>query len=269
MRVPFPIRKMCRLVGENCSRNIERLSYTRRLYARLINVNTEQNPGGYFVANSDDLLSLFDADCGLLSIRDETKVMGEIEDSQESLALLEYLRMKNFTAVTASRDLREDFPDLKYPAGFSSIAGLLLVPLSSSGDFIVFFRKPQLKKVHWAGNPYEKTLREGTQAYLEPRKSFALWSETVIGKSQEWTEEQIETAAVLCLVYGKFIAVWRQKEAALKSSQLTRLLLANASHEGQFHPPTLIYLSLSDLLPSPNSPKCNYKLPRNRLGRPA
>ena len=42
----------------------------------------------------------------------------------------------------------------------------------------------------------------------------------------------METAAVLCLVYGKFIEVWRQKEAALQSSQLTRLLLANASHEG-------------------------------------
>ena len=42
----------------------------------------------------------------------------------------------------------------------------------------------------------------------------------------------VETAAVLCLVYGKFIEVWRQKEAALKNSQLTKLLLANASHEG-------------------------------------
>ena len=35
------------------------------------------------------------------------------------------------------------------------------------------------------------------------------------------------------MVYGKFIEVWRQKEAALKKSQLTRLLLANASHEGE------------------------------------
>lgn len=35
------------------------------------------------------------------------------------------------------------------------------------------------------------------------------------------------------MIYGKFIEVWRQKEAALKTSQLTRLLLANASHEGE------------------------------------
>lgn len=43
----------------------------------------------------------------------------------------------------------------------------------------------------------------------------------------------VETAAVLCLVYGKFIEVWRQKEAALQNSQLTKLLLANASHESK------------------------------------
>lgn len=41
----------------------------------------------------------------------------------------------------------------------------------------------------------------------------------------------MESAAVLCLVYGKFIEVWRQKEAALQSSQLTKLLLANSAHE--------------------------------------
>ena len=36
---------------------------------------------------------------------------------------------------------------------------------------------------------------------------------------------------MLCLVYGKFIEVWRQKEAALQNTQLTRLLLANSAHE--------------------------------------
>lgn len=36
---------------------------------------------------------------------------------------------------------------------------------------------------------------------------------------------------VLTLFLGKFIEVWRQKEAALQSSNLTRLLLANSAHE--------------------------------------
>lgn len=193
MRVSFPIRKMCRLIGQTASRNIERLSYARRLHARtLINtVPTEQNPGGYIVASSDDLLRLFDADFGLLIIREETKVLGKLEHSQEALAMLAYFRIKSFTTVITSQDLSREFQDLKYKPGFQVIAGLLLVPLSSEGkDFIVFFRKPQLKHVHWAGNPYDKVIKEGTGGYLEPRTSFKIWSETVVGKCRVWTEEQ-------------------------------------------------------------------------------
>ncbi|PHH70519.1 hypothetical protein CDD80_5953 [Ophiocordyceps camponoti-rufipedis] len=234
MRVSFPIRKMCRLVGDTASRNIERLSYASRLQARkLINTApTDNNPTGYIIASSDDLLKLFDADFGLLSIRGETKVLGTLEQSQEALAMLEYLRMRRLTAVLTSQDIAEDFPDLLYPPGFQVIAGLLYVPLSVGGhDFIVFFRRGQVREVKWAGNPYEKTIRQGTSGYLEPRSSFKTWRETVIGKCREWNEEQVETAAVLCLVYGKFIEVWRQKEAALQNSKLTRLLLANSAHE--------------------------------------
>lgn len=234
MRVSFPIRKMCRMVGDAASRNIERLSYASRLQARkLINtVPTQHNPSGYIIASSDDLLKLFNADFGLLSIRDETKILGHLDSSQEALAMLEYLRMRKIQSVMTSMDIVHDFPDLRYPPGFHIVAGMLIVPLSVDGeDFIVFFRKGQLKEVKWAGNPYEKFIKEGTEGYLEPRKSFKTWSETVVGRCREWTEEEIETASVLCLVYGKFIEVWRQKEAALQSSQLTRLLLANSAHE--------------------------------------
>ncbi|KAK4230191.1 hypothetical protein QBC38DRAFT_57278 [Podospora fimiseda] len=234
MRVSFPIRKMCRLVGDTASRNIERLSYASRLQARkLINtIPTEHNPSGYIIASSDDLLKLFDADFGMLSIRDETKILGNIAHSQEALAMLEYLRLRKFTSVLTTQDVKVDLTDLHYPPGFTVIAGMLYVPLSVGGnDFIVFFRRGQVRDVKWAGNPYEKVIQEGTSAYLQPRTSFRVWHETVLGKSREWSEEQVETAAVLCLVYGKFIEVWRQKEAALQSSELTRLLLANSAHE--------------------------------------
>ncbi|KAG8169981.1 hypothetical protein KVR01_000726 [Diaporthe batatas] len=234
MRVSFPIRKMCRLVGDTVSRNIERLSYASRLQARkLINtVPTDKNPSGYIIASSDDLLKLFDADFGMLSIKGETKFMGRVDHSQEALAMLEYLRLRKFSSVLTTQDIKVDFPDLHYPPGFHFIAGLLYVPLSVGGsDFITFFRKGQVREVKWAGNPYEKIIQEGTQNYLEPRKSFQVWHETILGKCREWSEEQIETAAVLCLVYGKFIEVWRQKEAALQNSRLTKLLLANSAHE--------------------------------------
>ena len=235
MRVSFPIRKMCRLVGDTASRNIERLSYASRLQARkLINTTSSAaNPSGYIVASSDDLMKLFDADLGALSIRDETKVMGSTQGHlQEVLAIVEYLRLRRLNSVTTSQDINMDFPDFKYAPGLNVVAGFLYVPLSNGGnDFIVFFRRGVLQEVKWAGNPYEKFVKEGTEGYLEPRKSFRLWSETIVGRCRDWSEEEVETASVLCLVYGKFIEVWRQKEAALQNSQLTRLLLANSAHE--------------------------------------
>jgi light-regulated signal transduction histidine kinase (bacteriophytochrome) len=67
------------------------------------------------------------------------------------------------------------------------IASLLLVPLSREGrDFIVFFRHGQLQQVHWAGNPYEKVMADGSNGLI-PRKSFKVWSETVVGKCRDWT----------------------------------------------------------------------------------
>ncbi|EKV11459.1 Sensor histidine kinase/response regulator, putative [Penicillium digitatum] len=234
MRVSFPIRKMCRLLGDTVSRNIERLSYASRLQARkLINtVPTEANPAGYIIASSDDLLQLFDADYGVLSIRDETKILGGSNNSQEVLALLEFLRVRHLDSVLASHDIVKDFPDFHYAPGLKAISGLLYVPLSTGGsDFIAFFRRGQLTEIKWAGNPYEIEKRKLTAGYLEPRESFTSWRETVLSQSREWTETDVETAAVLCLVYGKFIKVWRQKEAAMQNSQLTRLLLANSAHE--------------------------------------
>ncbi|KAL4750635.1 hypothetical protein BDW72DRAFT_110997 [Aspergillus terricola var. indicus] len=231
MRVSFPIRKMCRLIGDTVSRNIERLSYASRLQARkLINtVPTDANPSGYIVASSDDLLRLVDADYGALCIRGEVKILAKSHQSQEMLALLEYLKVRKYNSVLTSNYIVKDFQDLNYPPGFKDISGLLYVPLSTDGlDFIVFFRRGQLTEVKWGGNPNEAKFTEG---HLEPRKSFQTWRETVLDRCRDWTESEVDTAAVLCLVYGKFIKVWRQQEAALESSSLTKLLLANSAHE--------------------------------------
>jgi light-regulated signal transduction histidine kinase (bacteriophytochrome) len=231
-RIPFPTRNICRIIGDTASRNVERISYNSRLQMRtLINtVPAKKNPSGYITASSEELLSLLNASFGCLVIRDETKMLGEaggIEKSQEVIAILEYLRKKSATRITTSTKIEKDFTDLHFPSGFQTIAGLLLVPLSSRGqDFIVFFRRSQTEEVKWAGNPHQKQI-EGT---LTPRKSFKTWNETTVG-SKEWTEEELETAAVLYLVYGKYIEIWRQKEAALQNSQITRVLLANSAHE--------------------------------------
>ncbi|VDB85582.1 unnamed protein product [Peniophora sp. CBMAI 1063] len=233
MRVSFPVRQMLRLLSDSISRNIERLSYAQRLHTRkLFNTMTsDQHPTGYIVSNADDLLGLFDADFGVLVIGEGAKILGPNEHGQEVLVVAEYLRLKQFNMIQVSQAVTKDYPDLQLSTGLEVIAGLLYVPLSSGGkDFIALLRKGQPRHVHWAGKPY-KDGEQGTKATLEPRKSFKVWSETVAGRCRAWTDEQLETAGVLALVYGKFIEVWRQKETALQTTKLTNLLLSNAGHE--------------------------------------
>jgi light-regulated signal transduction histidine kinase (bacteriophytochrome) len=150
--------------------------------------------------------------------------------------------------MQVTSDITKDFPDISLRAGPNVIAGVLHVPLSAGGkDFIALLRKGQLREVTWAGR-VSKGARG--QVSLEPRASFKAWSEIISSRSRAWTDEQLETAGVLALVYGKvrtdvvrcrkdalkgfiqFIDVWRQKETAVKATQLTNLLLSNASHEG-------------------------------------
>ncbi|KAJ7366589.1 hypothetical protein DFH08DRAFT_678657 [Mycena albidolilacea] len=232
MRVSFPVRQMLRLLSQSISRNIERLSYAQRLTTRkLINTMASDNhPTGYIVSNADDLLGLFDADFGVLVIGEAAKMLGPNEHGQEILIMAEYLRLKQFTTIQVSQAVTMDFQDLPLSAGLDVVAGMLYVPLSGEGkDFICFLRRGQPRHVHWAGNPNSTKIQPDTM--LEPRKSFKVWSETVAGKCRAWTDEQLETAGVLALVYGKFIEVWRQKENALQTTRLTNLLLSNASHE--------------------------------------
>ncbi|KZP05210.1 Fph type histidine kinase [Athelia psychrophila] len=230
MRVSFPVRQMLRLLCQSISRNIERLSYAQRLQTRkLINtMSSENHPTGQIVSNADELLGLFEADYGILVIGEGAKILGPNIHGQDILVMAEYLRLKQFDTIQVSQSVVKDFPDLELSTGLSVVAGLLYVPLSSGGkDFIAFLRKGQMKEVHWAGRPENKEASGG----LEPRKSFKIWSEMVSGRSRSWTDEHMETAGVLALVYGKFIEVWRQKESALQTTRLTNILLSNASHE--------------------------------------
>ncbi|KAK6582324.1 hypothetical protein PZA11_004732 [Diplocarpon coronariae] len=233
IQIPLPVRELCRNIGECAATNIQRLLMMQRLEARKPPARTPptQNPAGFIAASSADLLRVFNADFGLLSIHDEARAIGKLDPYREALAILAYLQHLRSTTVLASQNVNADFPDLKFPLGIHIISGCLVIPLNVWGnDFMVFFRKGQLREIRWAGNPYEKIKRVGTE-YLEPRMSFKRWTETVTGLSRDWTDDQMETASILSLLYGRFIEIWRQKDAAGQNNRMTKLLIRNSSHE--------------------------------------
>lgn len=80
----------------------------------------------------------------------------------------------------------------------SAACGLLAIPLSQRPkDYLFFFRKELVQTLNWAGNP-DKSYESGPLGdRLTPRKSFAIWKETVHLKAQRWTEEEWEIAEAI------------------------------------------------------------------------
>lgn len=76
-----------------------------------------------------------------------------------------------------------------------TVSGVLAIPLSQRPrDYLFLFRKEMVQTINWAGNP-DKTYETGPMGdRLTPRKSFALWKESVRQQSRPWTEQDRETA---------------------------------------------------------------------------
>lgn len=248
LRVPFPVRELCYWVGLCASSCLDKLLNVAKLRDRnsLMATQIDVSPQLCISASSNDLLHLFHSDFGFLVVRGEARTIGKLSSYTEAVTLLRYVYFRNFTTTYGTSNISRSFADLVYDPGFDHIAGLLFIPLSHSvGDFVVLFRKHQIKDVRWAGNPNMAKF-----APLEPRHSFEAWTEKVNGTCKSWADEQcmctrissrlriltfhaVEAAAIIRLVYGNFIRVWREKESTLHESRMKRLLLQNLSHEGK------------------------------------
>ncbi|KAJ5290875.1 Sensor histidine kinase/response regulator [Penicillium angulare] len=218
------VHRTCWMLRETISSNIERLSYTLPFHVGQLDLTN--GSGGVkkeLPVPVGDLLSLFGADYAVASILGETKILGKPPDSQEALAILEYLRVKELSTVLWSTDILSDFEDLDYSPGFRNLSGLIYIPLAVDGqDFIVFFRRET--------GPDHKTRGAGSDCDIT-----TLASDKSIGVDRngdtEWSAAEIGKASILALLYRTFTEIWQEKEATMQNNQLMRLLLANSAHE--------------------------------------
>ena len=74
-------------------------------------------------------------------------------------------------------------------------SGVLAIPLSQrASDCLLFFRREVIKTIDWAGDPNKQYAAGPLGDRLTPRKSFAIWKETVEHQSQPWTGDDREIA---------------------------------------------------------------------------
>jgi light-regulated signal transduction histidine kinase (bacteriophytochrome)/ActR/RegA family two-component response regulator len=86
-------------------------------------------------------------------------------------------------------------------ADWTDIAsGLLAVAISREvGEYLLWFRPSTERVINWGGNPdhTKLTTSAGHPDRLSPRGSFAVWSETVRGRSLPWQPWEVEGASSL------------------------------------------------------------------------
>jgi light-regulated signal transduction histidine kinase (bacteriophytochrome) len=129
-----------------------------------------------------------------LFVDDEYRASGAAPDEAAFRAIAPLLAGTLGTGTYAATRLADQIPQA---APFAAeAAGALVLPLSKgSRDALVLWRRPLDRTITWAGDPAKAAAAPGEA--LQPRASFAAWTETVRGHSEEWLPEECEIAARL------------------------------------------------------------------------
>jgi two-component system, chemotaxis family, sensor kinase Cph1 len=140
------------------------------------------------------LLELTAASGALVFWDDRVYPIGRVPDSAVWDDLLAWITERLDRNILATDELASLYPPA---AAWSNIAsGLLALAISRvNRAYILWFRPELIRTVNWGGNPHKPVeVSIDGEVRLSPRKSFALWQETVNGRSAAWQPCEIDAA---------------------------------------------------------------------------
>ncbi|MCX9148401.1 HWE histidine kinase domain-containing protein [Erythrobacter sp. WG] len=201
---PYSLRTVAELLSQTFSLMLDRILVTQaeavRERARQLNDRLLlRMAGGVSLAESlpmiEELLRGTIPHDGISLFADgEYQASGEAPDDAEFRAIAPLLASTLGGATHATARLADQIPEAG--AFAHRAAGALVLPLSrGTRDSLVLWRRPLERVVTWAGDPAKATAAPGE--LLQPRASFAAWTETVRGQSTEWSPDECEIAARL------------------------------------------------------------------------
>ncbi len=155
--------------------------------------------------------------------------LGHAPDQDQAQPLIGLAQSAPDAQVFHTDRLAESLPEA--PALTGAVAGVLIIPLSQrSRDFLFYFRQEAVQTLDWAGDP-NKTYDTGPFGdRLTPRKSFAIWKETVRGKSHPWSQadrrfaEALRMSVVEVLLFNSEILADERARAAVRQRVLNQEL---------------------------------------------
>ena len=211
----FPTRAACEHLGRLLSLQIEaaqeRIDVEQRhelreLTLKIIAQRTDLDASLLGLVNEPaPLLRLASASGVAVVLNDACRAHGEVPPADQILQLAEWIRHRRDESFASDR-LATLWPAAATWDGVG--AGVLAISISQvHRHVILWFRSSVVQTITWAGRPYKETYADGR---IQPRRSFASWTEELRGRSLPWTSAQ--RAAVLELRQSLIGIVLRRAE---------------------------------------------------------
>jgi light-regulated signal transduction histidine kinase (bacteriophytochrome) len=226
MRANAQVRSACDLLGTVLSHHIgaqERSAYAaerihlKEIEARLLVHMSEAESMPAALSRHPQLWLDFGKATGAAILSDsEIAVIGKGPSSNVIRRLAECMDGLGANDQFVTHQLAQEFPEFEAIADIAS--GVLALSISQLHRSYIFWFRPEIvRTVQWAGDPNKS---ESAQP-LQPRHSFANWSEQVRRRAQPWEQAQIDAAIDFRSAMIN-IVLRRAEERAALTTQLQR-----------------------------------------------
>lgn len=151
--------------------------------------------------DSGDLASIVESGGAAYTIGDHVETRGTAPDEGAVRELASWLVEGDVTSaarpgVFATNALGDRFaPAARYADVASGVVAALLS--RERREIVMWFRPEVVRTVEWAGEPAKSVEVSADGARLSPRRSFAIWKETVRGTATPWKTCEVEAVAAL------------------------------------------------------------------------
>ena len=229
--VPYELRAACEFLAQvgslqhHAVEDRENAAYRLQLEdvnQQLLTIAAQEGGLTSMTDGVPSLLGAMHADGAALYHRDRWWRVGQTPNEAQLEELGQWLveRLDAGSLVSplyATQSLAADYPP---GAAFADVAsGLLAAPLSRSGQNLMMWFRPEVKKtISWGGNPHDKPMAVGPHgSRLTPRRSFELFSESVHQQAQPWLQVEIDAAARLRALIMELVIVRAERLTGLNA----------------------------------------------------
>jgi light-regulated signal transduction histidine kinase (bacteriophytochrome) len=198
--VPYLIRSACDMLTKMAVTQLNTFRATARFNEMvrfhnaqrdlLTTLAGEQNYAAALLRQSRALLKITNASGVAVLVDGTFSGEGLLPDEASVHRLSDWLDEDEGRQIFATHHLQSVAPWAKAIGDVAS--GLLAVRISSvRRRYVMWFRPEVVSTVRWAGEPVKQ---QDADSRLSPRSSFNQWKEIVQGRSEPWTEMEVESA---------------------------------------------------------------------------